>query len=180
VTTATQREDEVALVITRTFDAPRHLIFKAMTEADRLAKWWGPKGFTWVSGTLDLRPGGTFLYCMRSPNGQDMWGKFEYREIVPPEKLVFTNSFSDPEGNTVRAPFSPDFPLQVLNTFLFTEANGKTTLNMRGVPFNASEAERQFFAQWHPSMQKGFAATFDQLDEYLASIRNESSPGSKP
>ena len=54
-------------VITRVFDASRQLIFQAFTEPERLAHWWGPKGFTWVSSKLDLRPGGIFHYCMRSP-----------------------------------------------------------------------------------------------------------------
>jgi uncharacterized protein YndB with AHSA1/START domain len=166
-------ESNPELVISRTFDAPRNLVFKAITEADRLAKWWGPKGFTWISGRLDLRPGGLFHYCMRSPDGHDMWGKFEYHEIKPPERLVFATSFSDPEGNTVRAPFNPNFPLQVLNTMSFTESQGKTTITMRGVPLNATEAERQLFAKWHPSMQQGFRGTFDQLDAYLSSLAKE-------
>ncbi|MDB5085384.1 MAG: activator of Hsp90 ATPase 1 family protein, partial [Bacilli bacterium] len=68
---------------------------------------------------IDLRPGGIFHYRQRSPEGQEMWGKFVYREIVAPEKLIFTNSFSDEAGNTVRAPFSPTWPLKILNTFTF-------------------------------------------------------------
>ncbi len=78
-------------VITRTFDAPRDLVFKAWTEAERLAQWWGPKGCNITVSKLELRPGGTFLYSMKMSNGPAMWGKFVYREIVAPERLVFVN-----------------------------------------------------------------------------------------
>ena len=79
------------------FDAPRDLVWKAHSELEGLKHWWGPKGFTWVTGTLDFRPGGMFHYGMRSPNGQEMWGRFVYREIVKPERIVSVSSFSDRE-----------------------------------------------------------------------------------
>jgi uncharacterized protein YndB with AHSA1/START domain len=155
-------------VVTRTFDAPRDLVFKAWTEPERLAHWWGPKGFTMRISTLDFRPGGLFHYCMRSPDGQDMWGKFVYREIVAPERIVFINSFADAEGNTVRNPFSPTWPLEILNTLTLSEREGKTTLILRGGPYNATEAERKTFDDAHGSLRQGFAGTLDQLAEYLA------------
>jgi uncharacterized protein YndB with AHSA1/START domain len=159
---------EASLVITRVFDAPRSLLWKAFTEPERLARWWGPKGFTMVRSTVDLRPGGLFHYGMRSPNGQEMWGKFVYREIAAPERLVFVVSFSDEKGGTTRSPFSATWPLEVLNTLTFAESGGKTTLTLKGAPVNASDAERATFAAGHKSMQQGFAGTFDQLDAYLA------------
>ena len=91
-----------APMITREFDAPRALVFKAWTEAERLARWWGPKGFSVEVGSFDLRPGGVFHYSQRAPNGAELWGKFVYHEVVAPERLVFTSSFADPDGNTVR------------------------------------------------------------------------------
>jgi uncharacterized protein YndB with AHSA1/START domain len=159
---------EGELVIERTFDAPRELVFKAWTEPERLMYWWGPKGLTMRAATLDLRPGGVFHYSMRSPDGADMWGKFVYREIVPPERLVFINSFSDEAGNTVRAPFSATWPLEVLNTLTLSERDGRTTLRLQGGPYNATEAERESFDAAHESVRQGFAGTFDQLAEYLA------------
>lgn len=155
-------------VITRVFDAPRELVFKAYSEAERLMHWWGPKGFTMRVSTLDFRPGGVFHYCMRSPDGHDMWGKFVYREIAAPERIVFINSFSDAEGNLVRAPFSPTWPLEVLNTLTLSEHEGKTTLTLRGGPYNATEAERKTFDDAHDSLRQGFTGTFDQLADYLA------------
>ncbi|CAM3853734.1 SRPBCC family protein [Alicyclobacillus pomorum] len=159
---------QVELVITRTFDAPRELVFKAVTEPEHLTHWWAPKGYTMNVAKLDLRPGGVFHYSQRSPEGQEMWGKFVYREIMEPEKLVFTNSFSDEEGNTVRAPFNQTWPLEILNTWTFAEHEGKTTLTMRGVPLSATEEELKTFEAAHDMVQKGFAGTLDQLADYLA------------
>jgi uncharacterized protein YndB with AHSA1/START domain len=158
---------EQDFVVTRSFDASRELVWKVYSEIEHLSRWWGPKGFTWLGGTLDFRPGGMFHYGMRSPDGHEMWGKFVYREIARPEKIVFINSFSDKDGGTTRAPFASDWPLEVLNTVTFTEQKGRTTLILRGGPFNATSAERARFDAMRPSMDQGFAGTFDQLAEYL-------------
>ncbi|NEW05657.1 SRPBCC domain-containing protein [Paenibacillus sp. SYP-B3998] len=158
------------LLITRTFDASRELVYKAFTEPEHLINWWGPKGFTMNVTKLDLRPGGVFHYSQRSPEGHEMWGKFTYREIVEPEKLVFMISFSDEEGNTVRAPFSPTWPLEILNTLTLTENEGKTTITMRGAPLSPTEDELNTFKAAHDMVQKGFSGTFDQLDDYLAKV----------
>ncbi|RJG10611.1 SRPBCC domain-containing protein [Pseudomonas cavernicola] len=155
-------------VFTRTFDAPRDLVFKAWTEVDRLAQWWGPKGFKMLVSTLDLRPGGVFHYGMRAPNGQDMWGRFVYREIVAPDRLAFIVSFSDEQGGVTRHPWSPDWPLEVLSTMTFEEHSGKTTVIGRSTPFNATELEHKTFEAGYDSMQHGYSGTMDQLADYLA------------
>jgi uncharacterized protein YndB with AHSA1/START domain len=159
---------ESEFVLTRVFDAPRDLVFRAWTEPERLKQWWGPKGFTMLSCRLDLRPGGVFHYGMRSPDGRAMWGKWVFREVVAPERLVFVVSFADEEGNPVRHPFAPDWPLEVLSTLTFAEHEGKTTLTLRGVPLAATEAERKAFEAGHEPMRKGWAGTLDQLAEHLA------------
>ena len=159
---------ERVLVITRVFDAPRELVWKAWTESERLAQWWGPKGFTMGVCKLDLRPGGVFHYSMQTPDGREMWGKFVYREIVKPERIVFINSFADEKGNAVRDPWNANWPLEVLNTLSLSAHEGKTTLTLRGAPLNATEAERETFEAGRKSMQQGFAGTLDQLAEYLA------------
>jgi uncharacterized protein YndB with AHSA1/START domain len=155
-------------VIARTFDAPRDLVFKAWTEPERLAQWWGPKGCAIAVSKLELRPGGTFLYSMKMPNGPAMWGKFVYREIVAPERLVFVNSFTDDTGKIIRSPFSPTWPLEILNTLTLLEHQGKTTLDLRGGPINAAEQERKTFEDAFGSLEKGFAGSLDQLADYLA------------
>ena len=158
-------------VVTRTFNAPRELVFKALTEADRLAQWWGPKGFKMGNVTLDFRVGGMFHYSMSTTDGFEMWGRFVYREIDAPSRIVFVNSFSDKDGNITRAPFAADWPLEVLNVLTIDEHDGKTTITMKGAPINATETGRTMFMNSFGNMQQGFTGTFDQLDEYLASIK---------
>jgi uncharacterized protein YndB with AHSA1/START domain len=157
------------LVIIRVFNAPRDVVFKMWTEARHLEKWWGPKGVDIIVKKFDFQPEGIFLYCMAG-EGFEMWGRFEYLEIVEPEKIVFINSFSDKDGNIARAPFSATWPLEVKNTLTLTEDEGKTTLTLRGGPHNATEEEHRFFEGMFDSMNQGFAGTFEQLDEYLADI----------
>lgn len=154
-------------VITREFDAPRDLVWRAHTEVERLKVWWGPKGFTMLTARLDLRPGGMFHYGMKSADGHVMWGKFIYREIVPQERLVFVVSFSDEKGGTTRHFLSPTWPLEVLNNLTLSERGGKTTLTLRGGPINASAEERKTFHDGFASMRQGFKGTLDQLEEYL-------------
>jgi uncharacterized protein YndB with AHSA1/START domain len=157
-----------SFVLTRVFDAPRSLVFKAWTDAEHLKHWWGPVG--WIIGTckVDLRPGGIFLYSIRMPNAPDMWGKFVYREILPPERLVFVNCFSDPNGGLTRHPFSPTWPLEILNTVTLAEHEGKTTLTLSAAAINATEEELKTFEQGIQFMEKGFVGTLDQLAQYLA------------
>jgi uncharacterized protein YndB with AHSA1/START domain len=152
----------------RVFNAPREQVFKAFTDLDALKRWWGPRGFDWVSATLDLRPGGMFHYCMRSPQGADMWGRFVYREIAPPERLVYVNSFSDESGGITPNPWMPDWAREVLNTVTFAEHEGNTTVTLHGTPINTDEVGRKLFEGAGESMRKGFGGTLDALDEYLA------------
>ncbi len=159
-------------VITRVFDVPREVMFKVWTDPEHMQRWWGPKGFTVVSYQMDLRPGGVYHYCIRSPDGHDMWGKFVYREIVKPERFVFVNSFSNEKGDIARHPTNPAWPLEMLSTITFTEQAGKTTVTVRWAPLNATEEERKTFETGFDSMQKGWSGTMDQLAEYLASSAN--------
>ena len=89
------------MVITRIFDAPRELVWKAWTDPKYVMQWWGPKGFTAPFCQMDFRVGGKFLCCMRSPDGQEFWNGGEYFEIVEHEKIVYSMYFADAEGNKV-------------------------------------------------------------------------------
>jgi uncharacterized protein YndB with AHSA1/START domain len=162
-----ENQSQKEFVISRTFDSPRDSVVKAFTQADSLKHWWEPKGLEFVKCTLDLRPGGMFHYCMRSPDGHEMWGKFVYHEIELPERMVFVNSFSDASGGTTRAPFNPNWPLEVRNLVTFTEDGAKTTITLRGAPINASDVEIEAFNSFFASMEQGFGGTFDQLEDYL-------------
>jgi uncharacterized protein YndB with AHSA1/START domain len=154
-------------VITRVLDAPRDRVWKAWTEAERLKHWWGPQGFKVHTCKVDLRPGGIFHYGMTAPDGSDMWGRFTYREIVAPEKLVFIVSFSDPKGGVTRNPWSEDWPLQTLSTVTFEAQSGKTKVTVQWVPHDATEAERKGFDEGRDGMKQGWGGTFDQFSAYL-------------
>ena len=155
-------------VLSRTFDAPRDLVFRAWTELPALQQWFGVKGMETHSCALDLRPGGRFLYGMRGPEGEGMWARWIFREIVRPSKLVFILSFSDPEGGITRPPFPANWPHEMLNTLTFEEKGGRTTVTLRSVPINAAEDERKNFLEGHESMRGGWGATLDQLAEFLS------------
>ena len=156
-------------VSTRDFAAPRALVWRAWTERDRLVQWFGPKGFTMPVAKMDFRPGGMFHYCMTAPNGAPMWGKFVYREIVPPEKLVWVNSFSDPDGGVTSHPFSKDpWPRQMLTVVTFTERDGRTTVTVNWLPLDATDDERKTFEAGRGSMNQGWGGTMEQLEAYLA------------
>ncbi len=158
-------------VITRTFDAPRAVVWSAWTQREQLMGWFGPKGVTIPTCSLDLRPGGVFHYCMRTPDGNDMWGRWTFREIVQPSRLVFVVCFSDPQGGATRAPFDASWPLEMLSTVTFEESQGTTTVTVRWSALNANAAEQQTFDQGHGSMQQGWSGTMEQLHAFLAARR---------
>jgi uncharacterized protein YndB with AHSA1/START domain len=154
--------------ITRVVDAPRDRVWKAWTEAERLKQWWGPKGFKVHTCKVDLRPGGVFHYGMTTPEGKDMWGRFTYREIKAPERLVFIVSFSDPKGGVTRHPWSPNWPLETLSTVSFEAQGGKTKVTVQWVPADsATETERKTFDEGRDGMKQGWGGTFEQFSDYL-------------
>ncbi|HWF03994.1 MAG TPA: SRPBCC domain-containing protein [Candidatus Angelobacter sp.] len=127
------------IVVTRVFDAPRELVWKAWTDPERMKLWWGPAVFTAPVCKIDLRVGGKYLFCMRSPQGQDYWNTGVYREIVPPSRLVYIDNFADEQGNIVPAShygLPDDWPAQIMVTVTLEEENGKTKMTVRqqGVP----------------------------------------------
>ncbi len=158
-------------VLTRELAAPRQLVWEAWTRAEHVQQWFGPKGFTMPVCALDFRPGGEFHYGMKSPDGHEMWGKWTFLEIVPPEKLVVLVSFSDANRGVTRHPMSATWPLETLSTTTFTEHDGKTTLTLRWVAFNATETERQTFDGAHEGMKQGWAGTMAQFEAYLATVQ---------
>jgi uncharacterized protein YndB with AHSA1/START domain len=159
-------------VMSRVFDAPRALLWQCFTDPERMKHWWGPKGFTVVASKMDLRVGGTYHYGMKAPNGGAMWGLFTYREIVPREKLVFVNSFSDEQGGVTRHPGHEKWPLRMLSTFTFEDAPGaKTKFTVRWQTLDATAEEQQTFDTMHASMTQGWSGTMEQLEAYLATTK---------
>ncbi len=133
-TSAAAVADERELVITRVFDAPRSLVFKTWTQPEHLARWWGPQGFTIVSCEMDVRPGGGWRRCMRSPEGTLHTKRGVYREIVVPERLVFTYADVDAAGRA-----GPE----TLVTVSFAEQGGKTRLTLHQTGFELGRFARR-------------------------------------
>jgi uncharacterized protein YndB with AHSA1/START domain len=121
-------------------------------------RWWGPQGFTTPFCKIDLQPGGFFHNCMRSSEGRDYCGKGAYREIVEPERIIFTDSFVDEEGKPVPATYygmSPDWPQETLVTVTFAEDKGKTKLTLRHTLGSVPASERDMCQQgWSESLDK--------------------------
>lgn len=138
------------LEITRVFDAPRELVFRLWTSPEHLVRWWGPKDFTTPSCKLDLRPGGGYRTCIRSPAGKDHWMQGVYREVVPPERLVFTFAWDQEDGRPGH---------ETLVTVTFAEQDGKTRLTFRQGVFETM-ADRD-------SHQDGWSQVMDRLAAYL-------------
>src|SRR3974390_983543 len=93
-------------LIRREFDAPRELVWDAWTDPNHLMQWFAPKGFKMIGCKMDLRPGGEFQYGQQGPGGLTMWGKWTFREVVRPQRLVLVQSFSDEQGGVTRHPLS--------------------------------------------------------------------------
>ncbi len=154
-------------VITRILDAPPEEVFRTWTEPGRIERWWGPKGCAARVRKLELRPGGVFHYSMQTPDGPALWGKWIFREVAAPHRLVFTNSFADEACNIARHPFAPDWPLETLTTIEFAGRGAGTALTITWAPLNPTEAEARAFDGGRDSMQKGWTGTLDQLSDYL-------------
>ncbi len=131
--------DPKTLTIVRIFQAPREKVWQAWTSPEQVKKWWGPKGFSTPEAKIDLRVGGQYLFCMCSPEGKDFWNTGFYQEIVPMEKIVCTDSFSNEKGEIVPASaygMAENWPevLKVTVTFEDEGAATKMTLRHEGLP----------------------------------------------
>ncbi len=155
------------LIITRIFNAPPKLVWKAWTNPDMLMQWWGPKDFTSPISKIDLRVGGEYFNCMRSPDGQDFCSKGIYREVVELERLVMTDSFADKEGNMVPASYyglGPDFPMEMKITVTFKEEEGKTKLTLKHSDVKSlNDTDLN-------DMRQGWNESFDKLADVMAKI----------
>lgn len=150
-----------ALVIERVFDAPVEKVWKAWTVPEQIKKWHGPRGFTAPTIKNDFRVGGKYLYCMHGPAGtefdKDFWSTGEYREIVPMQKIVATDSFADEKGNKVPAThygMNEDIPMELLMTATFEETGGKTRLVLRHEGFPVGEDREGARQGWSQSLDK--------------------------
>ena len=163
IQTTKQATKQEALVNERIFEARREKVWQAWSEPERFMRWWGPAIYTSPSCKMDFRVGGKYLWCMRSPEGQDFYSAGVFREIVKPQRIVYTDSFVDEKGNIVPAEkygLAPGFAKELLVTVTFEELPGgktKLTLRQEGIP--AGEMSELTRAGW--------LGSFDKLAESL-------------
>ncbi|WP_163268820.1 SRPBCC family protein [Chelativorans alearense] len=151
--TATALHSDAELYISRLFDAPRALVFEAWTKAEHISRWSCPTGFTIPHSEGDIRTGGWFKTCMRSPEGEEHWLSGTYREVTPPERLVFTHAWHDESGKPGH---------ETVVTIKLREEGGRTRLTLHQA-FFASRASRD-------GHEGGWNETLDNLAAYLPTI----------
>ncbi|MCL4691025.1 MAG: SRPBCC domain-containing protein [Candidatus Hydrogenedentes bacterium] len=146
-----------ALTITRVFDAPRERVWKAWSDPNLLQQWWGPEHFTVPAYTADFREGGQYHYCMRSPEGQDYWGVGVYQEIVPMERIVYTDAFADEKGNSVTAAhygMDGDWADELIVTLTFEDHDGRTRFTLRHTGLPQGQHREMCGIGWSESFDK--------------------------
>jgi uncharacterized protein YndB with AHSA1/START domain len=155
------------LILTRVFDAPRERVFKAWTDPAQVPRFWGPHGMTTPVCEIDLKPGGVFRTVMRAPDGTEYPNQGVYLEIVAPERLVFTDAFTD-----AWVPSAKPFMTCVMT---FEEQDGRTKLTARALHGSAADRE----AHEKMGFYRGWGESLDRLEAHLATLRPEGS-GGKP
>ena len=157
---------EQDFTITREFDAPRELVFKAWTDCDHFSHWFGPKDFTTPHCAIEPRPGGTWTSAMRSPEGNEFWSSGTIVEIDEPSRFVVDEGFSDEHGSRVSAQeygMSDDMPSEERMTVTLEEHRGRTRLTVRqGIPTDVAERN---------GAPQGWQETLDKLDAYLHELQ---------
>ncbi len=158
--------------LSRDFNVSRALLFECFSDIKHLVQWWGPKGVTIVKPSLDFRVGGLFHYGMDWGNGAIMWGRFAFREIKVPERIVFLNSFSDEKAGLVRAPFfDGKWPLEMLTVFEFEElGKNRSRFSLTWTPENATDEERAVFVANFASAGEGWKGSLEKLENHLTSL----------
>ena len=156
------------MVVTRVFDAPRELVWKAWTDPKYVMQWWGPKGFTAPVCKMDFCVGGKFLCCMKAPDGQEFWNAVEYHEIVPHEKIVSLMYFSDSKGNKIdpaQLGIEHEAVEGAYDVTLFEDlGNGKTKLTLKAVVIVSTPRAAEGLA----GMSYGWQQSFDRLADYIS------------
>lgn len=161
-------ENERFLVLERTFDAPRDLVFEMFKKAEHLKHWWGPNGWELSVCKIDFRPGGTWHFCMKCIDqnqetfyGMESWGKAIYKEIIEPETIIYTDYFSDIEGNINEEMPSTEITLE------FIDLDGQTKLINRAEYVSADALKTVM----DMGMLEGITETWNRLEKHLKDIK---------
>ncbi|OXS75789.1 SRPBCC family protein [Domibacillus enclensis] len=159
------------LIMERIVAAPRDLVFQVFSSSDHVEAWWGPAGWETENRQFEFKPGGVWHYCMRCTDkdqgdfyGMESWGKGVFHEIVPPEKIVYTDYFSDEQGSE-----SKEMP-STHSTILFEEIGEETKLIFRS-RYASEEALQQVMDM---GMVQGFSSQLEHLDQLLAKLQSKS------
>ena len=156
-TSPATQPNERTVAITRVFDAPRELVWKAWTDPKHMAQWWGPQGFTNPVCEIDVRPGGALRIVMRAPDGAEYPMKGVFREVLQPERLVFTNIAVDTGGNHL---------LEGVTKVTLEEHGGKTKLTLQAHAVAlVADAARML-----EGMQAGWTQSLDRLEAHMKRI----------
>jgi uncharacterized protein YndB with AHSA1/START domain len=153
VTTPSEKE----IVMTRVFDAPRDLVFEAHSSCEHMSNWWGPRKYEFASCEWDFRPGGAWRIVHRGPDGEEYGFRGEFREIVPPERIVWTFEFEGMPGHVS------------VETLTLEDHDGKTTLTATSVYDTVEDRDGML----ESGMESGAAESMDRLDEYLEVLRGQ-------
>ena len=164
--------DDKGITIETVFNAPKELVYKAWTNEELAKMWWGPEGFTAPSIKMDLRVGGKYVFAIHGPEGsewdKDMYSAGVYKEIVPNEKLVVTDYFSDEQGNVMEPAEQgqdPNFPKEMTVTVLFEDIEeGKSKLS---IIYDRPESEEQFQAMLKSGMKEGWNSSLNKMEKAL-------------
>jgi uncharacterized protein YndB with AHSA1/START domain len=149
-------QDPRSIIATRVYDAPRELVWKAWTDPEHLAQWWGPDGFSTTTSAYDLRPGGVWRFVMHGPDGRDYQNRITFDEIVKPERIAYHHG----GGDDVE-------PVQFRTTVTFEDISGKTRLTLHAV-FPSAAARERVIKQY--GADKGAVQTLSRLADYLAKL----------
>lgn len=152
-TTPSDRE----IGMTRVFNAPRELVYQAYTDPNHVPHWWGPRRMTTTVNTMDVRPSGAWRVVQRDPEGNEYGFRGEYREVVPPERLVYTFEFEGMPGHIL------------VETVTFEEQDGKTTVTSTAL-FDSVEGRDGMLES---GMESGAIESWDRLEELLERLREQ-------
>jgi uncharacterized protein YndB with AHSA1/START domain len=140
--------------LTRVFSAPRRLLFEAMSKPEHMVQWWGPRGYTMTVSAMDFRAGGAYRFVHRAPDGSEFAFRGEYREVVPPERIVQTFEWEGLPGHIS------------VETMTLDERDGKTTLTVNSL--FASVEDRDGMLQ--SGMEKGAGESYDRLEQFVQTL----------
>jgi uncharacterized protein YndB with AHSA1/START domain len=141
------------IVVTRTIEGPRRLVFEAYADVAHLSQWWGPNGFTTTTRSFEFRPGGVWEFIMHGPDGTDYPNRIEWREIVPPEHIVYLHGERDHD------------PTSFISTVTFIERGDATEITIRSV-FKTKEQRDLVVERYHAI--EGARQTLGRLAEFIA------------